>query len=62
MKGELVLLRSENTPPSRWPLGRIEAVYPGDDGAIRVVDVRTARSTIRRPVVKLVRLFEETQD
>ena len=61
-KGELVLLRSENTPPAKWPLGRVEAVFPGNDGCIRVVDVRTATTTLRRPIVKLIRLSEENQE
>ena len=33
--------------------GRIEAVYPGQDGLIRMVDERTGRSVKRRPITGL---------
>ncbi|XP_076302125.1 uncharacterized protein LOC143220345, partial [Lasioglossum baleicum] len=35
--GELVLLKSELTPPCKWPLARVTEVHPGSDGLIRVV-------------------------
>ncbi|XP_050076085.1 uncharacterized protein LOC126563480 [Anopheles maculipalpis] len=40
--GSLVLLADQNTPPLHWPLARIVAAHPGDDGVTRVVTVRTA--------------------
>lgn len=46
--GKLVMLREENITPLRWPLGRIENVYPGSDGIIRVVDVRTKDGLYKR--------------
>lgn len=51
--GTLVLIRQDDTPPLRWPTGIIEEVYPGKDGIIRVVLVRTPAGTFKRPVVKL---------
>ncbi|XP_039303527.1 uncharacterized protein LOC105196225 [Solenopsis invicta] len=54
--GRLCLIRSETTPPTRWPLARIVQVHPGEDGLIRVVTVRTAASTFTRPIVKIVLL------
>lgn len=39
--GTMVLLRHDNTSPLQWPLGRITSVYPGKDGLIRIVDVKT---------------------
>ncbi|EFN89905.1 hypothetical protein EAI_00958, partial [Harpegnathos saltator] len=30
--GQLCLVRSEITSPCKWPLARITAVHPGDDG------------------------------
>ena len=33
--------------------GRIEAVYPGQDGLIRMVDEGTGRSVKRRPITGL---------
>lgn len=54
--GSLCLLRSEITPPSRWPLARIIALHPGDDGVVRVVTIRTPTSELVRPITKLVPL------
>ncbi|XP_029171359.1 uncharacterized protein LOC114940775, partial [Nylanderia fulva] len=48
--GRLCLLRSENTPPTRWPLARITRLHPGSDGHVRVVELRTANTNLTRPV------------
>lgn len=40
-----MLLVEPNTPPLQWPLGRIVATHPGDDGVARVVTVKTANGT-----------------
>lgn len=53
---DLVLLRNDHTPPCTWELGKVIAVYPGPDGVIRVVKVRTASSSYKRPITKLCRL------
>ena len=39
--GELVMVSDQNDLRGHWPLGRIIATFPGDDGVIRVVDVKT---------------------
>ena len=54
--GDLVLIRNELTPPAKWPLARVTAIHPGGDGITRVVDLRTATTTFRHPVAKVVRL------
>ena len=54
--GEIVLVRNELTPPAKWPIARITAIHPGSDGITRVVDLRTATTTLRRPITKVVRL------
>lgn len=51
--GDLVLLRNEASPPTDWLIGRIDAVYPGLDGYVRTVDVRTPYTTFRRPIGQL---------
>lgn len=33
--GALVLVKDERFPPSKWALGRIIDVHPGDDGLVR---------------------------
>ncbi|KMQ87939.1 bel12-ag transposon polyprotein [Lasius niger] len=54
--GTLCLLRSETTPPNRWPLARITKLHPGQDGVTRVVTIRTPTSEFVRPLIKLVLL------
>jgi hypothetical protein len=50
--GDLVLMH-EVTPPFQWPLARVTQIYPGTDGIVRVVQVKTSRGFFKRPVVKL---------
>ena len=45
---QLVLVREEASPSCEWPLGRIVATFPGSDGLVRVVDVKTATGIKRR--------------
>ena len=52
----MVLLTDENKPPLHWPLGRIVAIFTGNDDICRAVKVRTAKGVYNRPVVKLRRL------
>lgn len=51
--GMIVLLYDKSQPPLNWKLGRISAVYPDNEGFVRVVDVFTNGSTFRRPVNKI---------
>ena len=56
---DLVLLKESGMTPTKWPLGRVIAVHPGGDGHVRVVTVKTATGTYRRPTVKVVLLLED---
>ncbi|XP_076660859.1 uncharacterized protein LOC143364349 [Halictus rubicundus] len=56
--GDLVLVKSEATPPTKWPLARITDAHPGADGHVRVITVRTATTSFTRPVTKIVRLLQ----
>ncbi|CAK1598015.1 unnamed protein product [Parnassius mnemosyne] len=51
--GDIVLVKEDDLPPSRWLLGRIIEKHPGDDNITRVVTLRTKSSTIKRPTSKL---------
>ncbi|UYV78853.1 hypothetical protein LAZ67_17000006, partial [Cordylochernes scorpioides] len=50
--GTLVLLKEDNLPPLNWRMGRINQVYQGEDGVVRVVSVKTADGDLRRSVAK----------
>ena len=46
---DLVIIKTKDTPRSHRPLGRILDVYPGDDGIVRSVKIRTPTGEIIRP-------------
>jgi len=54
--GDLVVIKDDFLPSNEWRLGRIDSVFPGADGNVRVVDIRTTR---KRPVTKVVLLPRE---
>lgn len=55
---QLVLIKDESSPPLKWPLGRIIAVYPGSDGACRVADIQTSKGILRRAINKICPLMD----
>ena len=57
---DIVCLRDEPTIPTKWPLARVTDVYPGQDGKVRVVTVRTPKGSYKRPIVKLIPLIRPT--
>ncbi|XP_070144167.1 uncharacterized protein [Drosophila kikkawai] len=59
--GDMVVVKEDNLPSDEWRLGRISSVFPGADDLIRVVEIRTARGTIKRPVHKVILLPAEDQ-
>ncbi|XP_055912335.1 uncharacterized protein LOC129946237 [Eupeodes corollae] len=57
--GKLVLIHEDNSPPQRWKTGRVIGVVEGQDGKVRVADVKTSSGVLRRPIVKLAPLPDE---
>ncbi|GFW26076.1 hypothetical protein TNCV_3308471 [Trichonephila clavipes] len=53
METQLVLLKDTNTKPLDWPRGRILEVFPGSDGLVRVVNVKTSTGILKRAITKL---------
>ncbi|XP_059056086.1 uncharacterized protein LOC131849964 [Achroia grisella] len=51
--GQVVLIKEDDLPPSRWLFGRIEEKHPGPDNITRVVTLRCKENCIKRPVSKL---------
>lgn len=54
--GELVILTAPNLAPSYWELGRIIKIFPGRDGLVRTVEIKTSTGTYTRPITKIGRL------
>ena len=52
--GDIVIIKDDSLVPGHWPLARVTRTYPGDDGVVRAVTVKTAKGTYNRPVHKLV--------
>ena len=57
---DVVVVREDGMVPTLWPLARVVRVYPGKDGLVRVVDVKTSKGVYKRPVTKLVVLLPST--
>lgn len=51
--GTMVLLKEDNIPPLKWKLGRVTELFPGPDGNVRVVTVRTKDGSFRRAISKI---------
>lgn len=61
MLNDMVVLKNAATLPAMWLLGRVVATYPGPDGLVRSVDVRTQYHTFKRPIGQLVLLPTESR-
>jgi hypothetical protein len=51
-----VLLREDILPPMSWRLAVINETFPGLDGHVRVVKVKSSSGQFKRPIHKLVLL------
>ena len=56
--GDIVCLKGEQSSPAKWPIARVEKVFPGQDGKVRVVKVRTSMGTYNYPITKIVSLVD----
>ncbi|XP_025835509.1 uncharacterized protein LOC108741778 [Agrilus planipennis] len=54
--GTIVLIKENNVPSMNWTVGRVVKTYPGADGIVRTVSVKTATSTLKRCVKQLAPL------
>lgn len=61
-------MKKDNLPPLKWKLGQVLEIYPGQDGNVRVVAVRTQDGRFQRAISKICILpirdnqTEEDQD
>ncbi|XP_072400228.1 uncharacterized protein [Diabrotica undecimpunctata] len=51
--GMVVLVKGDNTHPLQWPIARIVDTFPGPDGRVRSVRIKTSAGTYVRPIVKI---------
>ena len=52
----LVIIQDDHLPPTKWRLGRVVEVFPGDDGKVRVVNIRTEHGHLTRSVQRIAPL------
>lgn len=61
--GDVVIIKDENMPPTKWLLGRIKHLHPGADNLVRVVTVECkGKRLLKRPLSKIVPLPTEDKD
>ena len=51
--GDLVIVKNESTPRKMWPLARVLRTFPGKDGLVRSVELKTPWNILTRPINKL---------
>ncbi|KAG1656183.1 hypothetical protein GQR58_024091 [Nymphon striatum] len=50
---KIVLICEDNVPRSKWSLGKVVEVYPGRDGRIRAVALKTAKGNYQKTNTKI---------
>ena len=60
LPGDVVIIRGDQTFTCQWPLARVLQTYPGQDGLVRVALLKTATSTLKRPISKLALLHRDS--
>ena len=51
--GEAVIVRTDDKNRGKWPLAIVQQLFPGPDGHIRAVQLRTKNGILERPVQHL---------
>jgi hypothetical protein len=54
---DIVNVADSNAVRGKWCVGRVIQVYPGKDGQVRNVKVKTASGEYRRPITKIVVIY-----
>ena len=55
--GDVIILPEDNMVPTKWPLAKVIQTHTGKDGLVRVVTIKTATGTYKRPVTKIALLL-----
>ena len=61
-EGDAVLLVDKTAPRGQWLIGRILQTFPGENGCVRSVSVRTKNGIVKRPIAKLCLLTAASDD
>ena len=55
--GDVIILQEDNMVPTKLPLAKVIQTHTGRDGLVRVVTIKTATGTYKRPVTKIALLL-----
>ena len=55
--GDVVMYLEEHAVRGKWTLGKVIETYPGRDGRIRNVKLKTSLGEYRRPVTKVAVVY-----
>ena len=55
--GDVVVVQEDNMVPTKWPFAKVIQTHTGKDGFVRVVTMKTATGTYKRPVTKIAVLL-----
>ena len=51
--GDVVIVKSDDKNRGNWPLAIVQRIFPGKDGVVRAVELKTSKGTLERPVQHL---------
>lgn len=51
--GQIVIVKEDNIPPTKWLIARVINVHSGPDGLVRTAELRHGKSTFFRPIHRL---------
>ena len=51
--GDVVIIKTDNKHRGTWPLAVVTEIYPGKDGIVCAVELKTAHGTLERPIQHL---------
>ena len=54
---DFVIVADPNPVPGKWNVGRVLQVFPGEDGLVRNVQVKTASGTYTRSITKICVIY-----
>lgn len=61
--GDIVIVKDENLPPTKWLLGKIKQLHPGADNLVRVITIQCkGNNELKRPLSKVILLPKETDE
>lgn len=59
--GDVVLLVDYSSPRGKWEIGRISKVFPGQDGVVQNVQVKSTKGEYKRSVQRCCPLIEQRE-